>query len=1628
MEETDRSWLALLEELPRRVILLLADSSAPVSGRRVADALGVSPTTASATLRRLHEHGLVRWQPAGRAKLWELDVTDPRVRELRDEGRRGANWRSTDPTGELEVQSAHGSTRPVATVVVLTALELEYAAVQEHLRDMRLERARHGTRFEVGQLEGEYLTWNVAIAEIGMGNAGAAAEVGSAIELFHPDLLLFVGVAGSVKPADLRRGDVVVADRVYNLHAGKISGTDPVAGYLSRPLSFPTSHRLLQLVRAVCRSSWPDVLQEPGIRAGEQGPPHNDMGMSPRAEVRAIVAGEVVLASDEAVLWRILGERLNDVAAIDMESAGLYETAHRHDNLPVLAVRGISDTVGDKTPPEDTQWQPRAAAHAAAFAVALLRQTAPADLRPSQAAPAPGLVSDAVNQVPGTERDSLAASRRVGGGVAARRRPSRTQLRAALDRLPPGIGGMHSWARRHDRIAADRAVLDLAMRTETPAGWLGRVRHRLPSWLRDSAGPARWALLATFAEAYDSPHTSWAYAQAAEQAVPGMVQAVLLCRAGLGAARHGHRDQAHQMLIQATTVEPAVTLLATTLRAAVDDDVAGLLRGAVTLAPALDLNLPTGDTLHRLASSITAATIGIDATDERDGVGLAEDELNVNELSTAIREELAEDAPELLGELQDTLAMYVGAALRVSGEPAAALQVFRALAANTHVSDTAAAGRGSQAGPRAAGPLLEEARILLDTLTRPSGIEPTSDVSATLQRAAELALVARDRRRDWNGPTGDALAVAGRARTLASDVPGALQLLLPPPRGTASPAEATHPEVIGVATMTALMSGDTELALHLARRMTDQVEADLITGLAYSAAPGCHDLAIEAFRRALAHADRTDQRFRALFGLSRLGHGDDAALAMLAEQNPEAADLVRAAQHIRAGRYDEALLLTRRYPRSADALELTVDALVSGGRPAEAVEILDRAGRRRADEDLLAQAAAIALQAGLLDDAHRLARAGIDSNDARRRRTSRQMLLDIAGRRGDWEEVVEQARRLLDNAPADATDDGYAQGEENQRVAYRWALVTALANQRRHAEALRALEQPAPLMPLTAQQALLYLQLLHSALTDPRVPRETVWPNVARSGAMSRQDDRKEGERVLLPSGALNVTGAIARAVTLARAFPDNEEVNAAALTLTLITPTPPQLPADTLAQLRGLQEDFFTRFPDTRYVQRLDVGEDLSELTAYLRTSLEPRAALLTDLFYRVWLGVYPASVLAEVTGRSYAENLIKIKRTTQCLVVTGADPQAEAAERRAALEAIGGPIVVDTSTLVLLEQVMDDPQRLLAYFSAVLVSSTLRDDALRARSALLLRSTDMLSWDPKRERPLLIEHDPGEVEGWAQAAMRLVDRFSDCTAVPDSFGGPAGGGGEPRQWHASITLAANRRIPLLADDAALRTVARAEDVPAFGILQLLRALADTDNLTIDDVGIAGELLRGEERLRALRALDLGIPATDLPSLAADEQFDPRGSVALLLAHPPAWQPASAGFAAYTTIVRALPDRTVGRVAGWCAAAISGLAWATVPAARPRAVAALLAWTTINAGGSPVLAKALDETSSLLAHVLPDANVLSHVVDVLVEVLESVLPASDVPAALLPLLGDLPEEAHTRALHYFLTRRRSDR
>src|SRR4030095_12494388 len=123
-------------DMPRRVVGILRELGQAASGRRVARALGGSPTTATAVLTRLREMGVVESRPAGRSVLWSVREDAPALADLlRHQGAdvpqaastRGA--RSADAS-HWAVPFSAGDGRSSLTAVIFTAIPVEYDAVR----------------------------------------------------------------------------------------------------------------------------------------------------------------------------------------------------------------------------------------------------------------------------------------------------------------------------------------------------------------------------------------------------------------------------------------------------------------------------------------------------------------------------------------------------------------------------------------------------------------------------------------------------------------------------------------------------------------------------------------------------------------------------------------------------------------------------------------------------------------------------------------------------------------------------------------------------------------------------------------------------------------------------------------------------------------------------------------------------------------------------------------------------------------------------------------------------------------------------------------------------------------------------------------------------------------------------------------------------------------------------------------------------------------------------------------------------------------------------------------------------------------------------------------------------------
>ncbi|SNX96551.1 Nucleoside phosphorylase [Geodermatophilus sabuli] len=400
--------------------------------------------------------------------------------------------------------------------MVLCALPAEFEAVEATLTDLEERELPGGALFEEGRLPGSQ--WTVAVGELGEGNVGAGVLAERAMNFFSPDLVLFVGVAGALKD-DILVGDVVVATRV-DAYAGGKAAED----FLARPQTWPAPFRMVQRARRVAgKKKW----MPPELRRVDGAPP--------AVHLKPIAAGEVVLTSRDSPLYAHLRLHHNDAVAIEMEGVGLAQAAHLNDSLPALVIRGISDTTSpDKAELDAAGWQPRAAAHAASFATALLRALDPARLS-GRAGADSAQVASGTGAGSGEERDSaddaapsgttsgssepVAADRRVVGVPPAgalkhwydretvrqklvHRIRSREPITQVVGRRGVGKSGVVTRVLTAEQDAAHLVddVVFLSTRTGVGEVRLGRIVHCLAGLLPSAEEErllARWAGVGT---------------------------------------------------------------------------------------------------------------------------------------------------------------------------------------------------------------------------------------------------------------------------------------------------------------------------------------------------------------------------------------------------------------------------------------------------------------------------------------------------------------------------------------------------------------------------------------------------------------------------------------------------------------------------------------------------------------------------------------------------------------------------------------------------------------------------------------------------------------------------------------------------------------------------------------------------------------------------------------------------------------------------------------------------------------------------------------------------------------------------------------------------------------------------
>ncbi len=244
------------------------------------------------------------------------------------------------------------------TVVILTAIKEEYRAVRAHLNET-VDADRNDTTYEAGLFQFNHKEIaKVVIRECGAKNTNAAQETERAIQYFKPDMILFVGIAGSRKPKDFSVGDVIFPEKVYSYEGGK----SEKESFLSRPDNALMSYSLLEKAKKERnKDDWKVLIK---------GTWNKDV----KADLGIIASGEQVVEHYDSQIGKILHEHFNDTSAVEMEGFGFGKAANRQgretSNILIAVVRGISDVIEQSSKKGKNKNEDKRPANAKGFASA----------------------------------------------------------------------------------------------------------------------------------------------------------------------------------------------------------------------------------------------------------------------------------------------------------------------------------------------------------------------------------------------------------------------------------------------------------------------------------------------------------------------------------------------------------------------------------------------------------------------------------------------------------------------------------------------------------------------------------------------------------------------------------------------------------------------------------------------------------------------------------------------------------------------------------------------------------------------------------------------------------------------------------------------------------------------------------------------------------------------------------------------------------------------------------------------------------------------------------------------------------------------------------------------------------
>lgn len=766
------------------------------------------------------------------------------------------------------------------------------------------------------------------------------------------------------------------------------------------------------------------------------------------------------------------------------------------------------------------------------------------------------------------------------------------------------------------------------------------------------------------------------------------------------------------------------------------------------------------------------------------------------------------------------------------------------------------------AHPEGSGNLLRTAEALLSRGHYGQSDHPLDDFA----RAFDLAIQARDARRNWLGDSVAPILTAVKASALATDFDQAWRLTQATPEGNALAHEAHDDRLRRESAVLAAMMGRFEKAHAIADGLGDAFVSHTVDGW-QAFTEDRRDDAEVAWLRAWDCAPDDISRLQTAAALAPIGR-QLPDLRSLSSDYHRAIERIQNVHDVMSRDTDMSLLRAR----AIDSEELTIllaERLVAQGKTIEAAGVLEAGGTRWSDPLMMRMAAARYESAGDYKKAYDVAATALSLGGApwAGRLETLMIQFDSLESQGQFNQSLAIAREMVSLAPANLT--------------IRWALVHSLVRAGSTLDAWRALTY-------------------EGKAVDPRSPSDArTWIALAAECDDSPEFVQRSLQMIATWQHEPDVVGVFLTQIYYALSRHERD------------------LNESDIRELHRATEEFTNKHPENGFFRKLAIDENdaFTSLTDLLRMRAieDPE---ISDLRERVGRGELPLGFAAELTNRTYVEVCIRIAAGFVYSHIPSMAPIGQAA----AAAAFDSRVVIDASaatTLTLFDREIVDT--LIGSFVALETTDSAYRDALDAQRSLNMLSTMTMSWDPKGNRPLITKTDEEDARAYADRADRVVELLARTRRCGwpslKSFAEFSGDG----TWLSALDLALTERRSFWCDDRSLRQLAASEGAQTFGTIDLLTALEVAGLLSPD----LGDALRA--RLVVGYHVDLDFDPDVLTLAAQLDAWMPKGAAAALT-RVAAWRdPVACVRFASTAMARVATTSPTG-LANWTAAVTLGL------------------------------------------------------------------------------------------------------